>query len=214
MNKRLVFVVEGDTEIKFVENSLIPYFCNHGINNTMHAQTIATNRKIQKKGGNVSYGKYSNEIRRTLNQSNVIVTSIVDYFKLPVDFPGYTNDSKRIDEIEKAISEDIDNSDFIPYIQRHEIEALMFSDRSGFDLVIEDPNAMKYISQIIDEYPNPEDINGSAATSPSKRLEAIYNYDKVADGDLIFEMIDFNLILAKCPRFKVWIDKLMHKLSE
>jgi len=138
MNKRLVFIVEGDTEIKFVENSLIPYLCKKGINNTMHAQTITTNRKLQKKGGNVSYGKYSNEIRRTLKQPNVIVTTIVDYFKLPTDFPGYTNDSQRIDEIEKAISADIDNSDFIPYIQRHEIEALMFSYRAGFDLVIDD----------------------------------------------------------------------------
>ncbi len=214
MSKRLVFIVEGDTEIIFIQNHVCPYLLKKGFNISMHAQTITTNRKLHKKGGNTSYGKYKNDITRTLSQGNVIVTSLVDFFKLPTDFPGFTTDSLKIDDIEKAISLDINNTNFIPYIQRHEVESLMFSDKTGFELVIDNDEKLSLIDDILQEYSNPEDINSSPQKAPSKRLESIYNYDKVADGEMIFELIDFDLIINKCPRFRNWIDKIVTKLSE
>ncbi len=214
MKKRLVFIVEGDTERRFVQQHVIPYLYKQGLNNDMNAYTITTNRKLHKKGGNPSYGKFKNEVIRTLSQQNVIVTTLVDFFKLPTDFPCYTNDSNKIDDIEKAILHDIGDANFIPYIQRHEIESLMFSDKAGFELVIDDEQKLAQIDEIIAAYPNPEDINNSPQTAPSKRIQAIYkNYDKVQDGDLIFEMIDFRLIVEKCPRFKKWLDTIIKKLS-
>lgn len=213
--KRLVFIVEGDTEIILIQNLIVPYLTSLGFQNPMHAQTIITNRKQHKKGGVTSYGKYKNEVLRTLSQGNVIVTSLIDYFKIPTDFPEFSNDVGQINSMEQAIHADFDNdANFIPYIQKHEVEALMFSDRSGFELIIDDENKLRQIDEIMKKYPNPEDINNSIQTSPSKRLLNIFNYDKVSDGELIFEMIKIDAILNKCPRFANWLCIIINKLKE
>lgn len=213
--KRLVFIVEGDTELILVNNLIIPYLISRGITAPMHGQTIITNRKQFKKGGVGSFGKYQNEVNRTFAQGNVIVTSIIDFFKLPTDFPGYTVDSSRIDQIELAVWNQMgSNPDFIPYIQRHEVEALMFSDREGLEFVIDDVRQMQQIDQIIQQYANPEDINNSPQTAPSKRLERIFGYDKVDDGELILDMMEIETIINKCPRFAAWVNKLETKLLE
>lgn len=211
--KRLVFIVEGDTEIILVEKLIMPYILNLGINIPMNVQTIVTNRKQHKKGGVSSYGKFRNE--RTLSQGNVIVTTFIDFFKLPTDFPNFTLDSKYICEIENGILNDFESNQFlIPYIQSHEVEALMFSERTGFELVIDDDQKLKEIDEIMTQYPNPEEINNSPENAPSKRLSKIFNYDKVSDGELIFDSIKIESILEKCPRFKSWIENLLLKINE
>lgn len=213
--KRLVFIVEGDTELILVQNLIVPYLYRLGFQHPMHAQTIITNRKQHKKGGIASYGKFKNEINKTLAQGNVIITTLIDFFRLPGDFPGFTLDAAHISQIEDAIHHDFGNNpDFIPYIQRHELEALMFSDKAGFELVIDDEEQLKQIEAIIEQFPNPEDINNNPATAPSKRLERIFKYDKVGDGALIFEMIGIESILQKCPRFAAWIGKIIAKLKD
>lgn len=213
--KRLVFIVEGDTEIILVQNLIVPYLLGLGFENSMHAQTIITNRKQHKKGGVTGYEKYKNEITRTLAQGNVIITTMIDFFRLPNDFPGYTNDSLQINHIENSISKDFGyNENFIPYIQRHELEALMFSNRDGFELVIDDYKKLQEIDLILNQYNNPEDINNNPETSPSNRLKKIFNYDKTGDGVLIFEMIGIEIIIEKCPRFADWVNKIIKKLEE
>jgi hypothetical protein len=213
--KRLVFIVEGDTEIILVQNLIVPYLINLGFSNEMHAQTIIMNRKQHKKGGVTGYPKFRNEVSRTLAQSNVIIRSIIDFFRLPADFPSHTFDSTRIHQIESAIHDDFDNNpDFLPYIQRHELEALMFSGREGFVLVIDDEEKLAQIDQILENYPNPEDINNDPDTAPSKRLIRIFGYDKTGDGELIFDMLGIDNMLQKCPRFTEWMKKLVNKLSE
>lgn len=213
--KRLVFIVEGDTEIILVQNLIVPHLYKLGFRNPMEAHTIITNRKQHKKGGVTGYDKFKNEIIRTFSQGNVIITTMIDFFRLPTDFPGFTNDSNKIEQIERAIHIDFDNNqDFIPYIQRHELEALMFSDRSGFELVIDDDSKLEQIDDIISAYSNPEDINNHPDKAPSKRLQRIFNYDKTGDGALIFEMIGIESIIAKCPRFNEWINKITFKLSK
>lgn len=213
--KRLVFIVEGDTEIILINKHIVPYLINRGFYNTVTAQTIVTNRKQHKKGGVVSFGKFENEVIRTFAQGNVIITTLIDFFKLPTDFPGYTNNSHQIVDIENAIWEHFHrNPNFIPYIQRHELEALMFSGREGFELVVDDERKLRQIYQILDQYVNPEDINNSPETAPSKRLQKIFGYDKVDDGELIFGMMTIESIIEKCPRFADWISKIERKLME
>ncbi|MCW3787229.1 DUF4276 family protein [Plebeiibacterium sediminum] len=212
--KRLVFIVEGDTEIILVEKIIMPYLVAQGITNPVNCQTITTNRKQNKKGGVSTYGKFKNEVNRTLRQGNVLVTTLIDFFKLPADFPEFTHDSHNIGDIETAILKDFgDNENFIPYIQRHELEALMFSSRDGFDLVIDDEKKIALIDAINKEYPNPEDINNSPQTAPSKRLGKIFNYDKTGDGEMILEMVGIEPMLEKCPRFAEWIGKIVNRLK-
>lgn len=90
----------------------------------------------------------------------------------------------------------------------------MFSAREGLELVIDQADAMQEIDRIMLQFPNPEDINNDPNTAPSKRLKAIYHYDKTADAALIFELITIEDIMEKCPRFRDWIARLVEVLRE
>lgn len=212
--KRLVFIVEGDTEVLFVDKVIIPYLHTMGFYNPMHCQTIITNRKQHKKGGIGSYGKFTNEVKRTLAQGNVIVTTLIDFYGLPSDFPKFSHDASQIPFIENAIRQDFDNNNlFIPYIQKHELETLIFAHYEALELVIDSDQRYDLIKEIVSQFPNPEDINNSKETAPSKRLKFIFEYDKVADGNILFDLIEMTVILGKCPNFKNWIDLIISALN-
>lgn len=211
--KRLVFLVEGDTEVIFVHRLVIPYLYRLGFSNPMNAQKILTNRKLNQKGGNVNYQYLRNDIQRTLAQGNVIVTTLLDFFRLPTTFPGYTTNSDQIAIIENKMAAEFNApSDFIPYIQRHEIEALMFCALDGFEIVVDDARCLQQLQNIITAYPNPEDINSSPDKAPSKRLAALFHYDKIIDGEMIMEAVGVDKMLEKCPHFSQWMEKIISTL--
>lgn len=216
--KRVVFIVEGDTEISFVQKCVIPYLYKKGFTNSMNAQKILTNRKLNKKGGNVNYEYLKNDICRVAATKNVLITTLLDFFRLPTDYPCYTTDSHKIEQIEKAvketISEIVESTCFLPYIQRHEIETLMYTNMDGFSLVVDDEEILKELQEIIEKYPNPEDINGGAETAPSKRLMKMFPYEKTSDGEMILEALNIDDIRAKCPRFNEWMKKLEEGLTK
>jgi hypothetical protein len=59
------------------------------------------------------------------------------------------------------------------------------------------------------QYPNPELINDSEQTSPSKRiLQCVPEYDKPTDGIEITEKIGLAGLRKKCRHFNGWIEKL------
>ena len=180
--KRVVFIVEGDTEISFIQKCIMPYLYQKGFTNPMNAQKIITNRKKNKKGGNVAFEYLKNDIERVAATRNVLITTFLDFFRLPTDFPGYTTDSLKIEQIEEAVRENIssivDRANFLPYIQRHEIEALMYTNMDGFNYVVDKEESLNKLKEIINQYANPEDINSGSETAPSKRLMKIFPYQK------------------------------------
>ena len=215
MNNKLVFIVEGKSEVQFVEDKLIPYLYSKGIalGWSLRAQTINTNVKQQKKGGVGSYQKFKNDLIRTAhNDESVFVTTLVDFFRLPSDFPCFTDNSNMINEIESAIrndlEDDIPSNHFFPYIQRHEFEALMFANVDGFRMVVDDERQIEELSVIVNSYKNPEDINGGPDTAPSKRLSNIFPYNKVLHGEFIMGEISVDEIRSRCPRFDMWIENI------
>jgi len=207
--KRLVFLVEGTTEIILINKHVIPYLSSKGFFNHMQAQKIITNRKLNVRGGNISYEYLKNDLERIFAHGNVIITTFLDFFRLPNNFPGYTVNSKAVMQIETALHEEFGNDlNFIPYIQLHEVEALMFCNLAGFEIVVDKLSILEELEEIIDTYPNPEDINTKPETAPSKRLQAAFKYDKVADGELILDAIGIEAMILKCPRFAEWMVKL------
>jgi hypothetical protein len=126
--------------------------------------------------------------------------------------------------LEKAIIEDLETekgkefSNLLPYIQLHEFEALVFSSLGAIKSLYSNEDAkFNEFEQIIATYPNPEDINDSPQTAPSKRLkndELIRGYNKVNDGIMIIEEAGIDTILQKCSRFKSWVETLIKKAEE
>ncbi len=214
MSKRLVFIVEGDTEVAFVHTLLIPYFLSLGYLIPMTAQTILTNRKKNKKGGVINYEYLKNDLERVFSQGNVLVTTLFDFFRLPTNFPNYSTNAAQIAAIEEGMYQDINSPYFIPYIQQYEMETLFFSDLKAFELSVDTEAQLRELQEIVQEYPNPEDINGGPETAPSKRLEKIFHYKKSVDAAFILDELEVDIIRAKCPRFDQWIQQLLNKLEE
>ena len=218
--RRLVFIVEGRSEERFINKLLIPYLsAKEGLQGIpMHAQQLVTNRKRLIRGGNVSFGKFANDVRNIAAFGDVLVTTLIDFFRLPTDFPGYTTDSMKVDMVEQAIRDtlatEVDPAIFLPYIQRHEFETLLFSNIDGFSVMDMDKKSLAQLESIEREYANPEDINGGAETAPSKRLEHIFNYEKAADSFAILSAIPIDTIRAKCPRFDRWVAQLEEGLRQ
>ena len=221
--KRLIIIVEGQTEKEFVEKSLRTFLISHGV---FDVSAIMIQTSKGHKGGFVNYDHLKNDIHNILKtETNVVVSTFIDFFKIPTSFPKYKEaleknqiDSK-IETLLEGISENINDKRFVPYIQKHEFESLLFSSEEGFNEWFDDNWIIEQLTKIIQEFENPEDINTGIETAPSKRIIKILEaknqkYDKIAEGNLIAEEIGFEKILEKCPRFKNWINLLINKLKE
>jgi hypothetical protein len=220
MNKVLNIIVEGPTERDFVTQCLMPYFKDRGIENI---RPIGIETKPGFKGGDVRYeARFKPTVNAILRgKEEIIVTSLIDFYKLRTDFPKYSDAQKigdkikRIEFLEKACFEDIGDRRFIPYIQLHEFEALLFTKWDGFaDFEIPESNK-KEIQDIIREFPNPEWINDRPNLAPSKRLISLITpkYEKPFHGNYIALTNGFDAILDKCPRFKNWIEILLVEMK-
>lgn len=106
---------------------------------------------------------------------------------------------------------------FIPYIQLHEFEALMFCDITK--LVIEYPKCIKEIESlesVLAKYNgNPELINNNPETAPSKRIIAAiegkrkYKYNKPRSGSIVTTSIGLPVIMRLCRHFREWIEQIL-----
>lgn len=212
MTRRLYIVVEGQTEEEFIKDLLAPYLQCEGI----YIYPVIIHTSKGHKGGFVNYDHLKNDINKLLKSQgkDVVVTTFVDFFRSP-KLPGMDEWSKisdhrdRVVEMEKALKDDINDHRFIPYIQLHEFEAILFASDSGFRKYF-DPTQYTQLQEIIDNYQNPEDINSTPEGAPSKRLLRIVpEYDKVIYGNIIALEIGISTILDKCPRFREWVNKLI-----
>ena len=94
----------------------------------------------------------------------------VDFFRCP-EVPHKEKWSVKsshigqVEEMERCIKDDIKDVRFIPYIQLHEFEALLFASNEGFNSFFDEIQKEK-AQQIINSYDNPEDIN----TTPKVHL--------------------------------------------
>lgn len=217
--KRVFIIVEGQTEEEFVKSVLREYLINHGI---YDITPIIIHTSKGHKGGFIDYIHLRNDIQRlNKSQSNVLVTTFVDFFSIPKNLPGYKvamakpDCGKKVEALENSIKNDIgclNNNTLLPYIQLHEFEALLFSSIDGFkEQWNSEPKVIKAIEKVIAKYYNPEDINDNKNTAPSKRLETIIpNYNKIVDGNFIALSTGIDTILEKCPRFKNWINSIIN----
>ncbi len=201
--------LEVPTEEEFVNNSIAPYLNGFGI---INALPIPLETSPVYYGGDITYERYRDYADKILvSDSNCIVTSLIDFYELRKDFPGYTaalalpfrNESVQL--IKHEISNDFNNERLVPYIQLHEFEGLLFSDIKVFQTYF--PKIANHAHYIINQYPNPEMINDGPATAPSVRMKEIFakipkRYIKLFHGSMIALENGITPVLAKCPRFK------------
>lgn len=217
-NIEVVIIVEGPAERTFIRDVLAPEMGYKGV--SLHAVLLG---KPGHKGGNVRFERARDDIGRHLKQrSGTYISTMFDYFRLDPNWPGNTSLAGSPTAISKAerietatlamIRELFPNHNvegrFVPYIEMHEFEALLFSDAS---ILADSIGVMPgKIQSILDECGEPEEINDGPNSAPSKRLEKLIrgSYPKVAMAKTISAAIGIQAIREKCPHFNAWLTKL------
>jgi hypothetical protein len=153
-------------------------------------------------------------------------TTMFDLYALPDNFRGFekaqsmNNVSTKVAFLEEQLKNEFTSPCFLPYIQIHEFEALIFTDPPK--LTYEYPYSQKEISRLIrsvEAFETPEDINDGPNTAPSKRIiQAIPEYEgrKVSSGPIVTEKIGLANIRKRCPHFYDWLTGLesLHSTTE
>ena len=175
------------------------------------------------RGGLINYRQAENNILRFAAYGEPI-TTMFDFYRLPVDFPGYADidsineDVDKVKHMESKMAEVVyekvsafRRDYFIPYIQLHEFEALFFSDltklksyylsdreQRGIDALIKETNGMM-----------PEDIDRGEATAPARRLMDAMRYQK--GSTVVYPLSDIGIdhMRRKCPHFNDWISRMI-----
>lgn len=212
--KRVIIVCEGQTEQSFCKNVLSPYFQAKGI--VVEAPTIKHSH-----GGIVPWETLKRQLVEHLHEGDAVVTMLVDFYRIKdsYQFPGWEEAKEISDSLDKMnglfqdmskdMLEDL-RSRFVPYIQLHEFEGLLFSDIAAFKSMFTPSECdFQSIQAVINEFESPEDINNKPVTAPSSRLkDAIAGYNKVVYGSLLAEEMTLSTIRSKCPLFNSWIERI------
>jgi hypothetical protein len=215
---RVNVICEGPTESRFISDVLAPYFWGRGIYLTPMLLGVPGH-----KGGRVNYTRVQKDILIQLKQDASVYCSIMfDLYGLEEGFPGTAPApdlvaAQKAVYIENAVLQDITSvvpdlraeERLIPYLQVHEYEGLLFSDTTAFAFALGQANLAAQLANIRNLFATPEDINDDPNNAPSKRVAGIYRqYNKVIEGTLAAQRIGVDRMLAECPHFRNWIDRL------
>ena len=215
--KRVLMLVEGQTEESFAREVLSPYFEPFHV--FLHV-TLATTKRTHNagyyKGGVVSYQKVSFQIERLLHDSDAaLVTTMIDFYGLAgKGFPGWAtlpggSCYDKVRHVETAWAETVNDRRFVPYLMLHEFEAFVLAKPA--DLRVAYPSLSdRVVAQLeaaAKAVASPEEIN--LDDPPSKRLERlIRGYDKDTGGNLAVLEIGLTTLRAVCPHFDAWVKRI------
>lgn len=212
--KKVFILCEGKTEFEFIRIVLSDFLINQPIEIT--PILYSTKRTGQKNytGGGIKYSNMLSQIKKLINCRDSFTTIFIDYYGLPREMMNFFNPRdnlyKKVEQIELKIEEDINRINFFAGIMVHEFESLLFSQSSAFNQISSDHSKILKIERIKREFTNPEYINNSPQTTPSKRLEAIFpNYSKINDGITVANEIGISKMIEECPHFAKWIQKVV-----
>jgi hypothetical protein len=216
-NIEIIAVVEGKTEKTFIDEILAPILWDREI---YMAATIL--KKPGQNGGDVKFARVQKDIGNHLKQRvDTYVTLLVDFYGINSEWPGLDaaraqgtpNDKAKCftDDLLTRISDSFPDCNpakrFIPYVAMHEFEAMLFSDPGILADAIEVKESG--INRILDQCGEPENINDSSTTAPSKRLQSLSPmFKKTTTGIDIAKRIGVGAIRQACPLFNQWLEKL------
>ncbi len=216
---RLYLTVEGETELKFANETLKPHLANFEVE--VRPRMVLTNRKLGARGGAPGFERLRRDILRLIRQDahpEARLSTMIDLYALPSDYPGWkeankkTKPAERVAEFGIALANEISCPRFIPYLQLHEFETLLFCGLHQLSSRIED--SAREVGKLQEEvacFETPEDIDENPATAPSKRLiNHVPRYErlKVLVGATAAGAIGVPTLRARCPHFGQWLARL------
>jgi hypothetical protein len=144
-------------------------------------------------------------------------TTMVDLYALPSEFPGWAEARKKVQPVErvtvleKALETEFAEPRFIPFIQLHEFEALLYCDLGELQRRIagSEPGIRSLSTEVANL--DPEEINEGSTTAPSKRIirhVPVYERSKVRVGAPAAAAIGLTKLRSMCPHFGAWLTRL------
>lgn len=207
---RVCVVCEGPTEVDFVNNCLKPYLIGSNVN---VYPSLLRAPSGNHRGGRVTVERL---VRFTSHEYHATdrITTLVDFYGFQ-DRQGRNRTQLEAD-IRAAIAARTTGYDprfVLPYVQMHEFEGLLFTDPNAFEWVEDgwSDETKEALTAVTQAFPDPESINNSPETAPSKRILKIFpegTYSKTEHGPLIAEAIGIEAIRKKCPAFNEWVGHL------
>jgi len=218
MTKRVLILVEGQTEERFTKDVLAPTFWEKGLS---IQPTILVTKRVKSganfKGGVTNFPKFRNDAERLLNSAgDALVTTMLDYYGLPNDFPGMKtrppngSPMQRVLHVEGALARHFGApTNFLPFLALHEFEAWLFSSPAEIPRTLNEPAKQPLIEAVRAGVTTPEEIDERPQSAPSKRIATIFPaYKKALHGPIVAARIGLQRIREECPHFNGWIEKL------
>jgi hypothetical protein len=218
MSKRVLILVEGQTEERFVKDVLGPFFFARDL--FFHATILMTKRVkdgTRFKGGVTNFAKFENDAKRLFESAgDALVTTLLDYYRLPASFPGMDSRPatghpiQRVTHVESAMSAYFGSrSNLLPFLALHEFEAWLFSSPTDLPRVMTASHKQPEFEAVCAGVETPEDINERPEFAPSKRIESMFPaYKKTLHGPITAARIGLERIRTVCPHFNNWLKKL------
>jgi Domain of unknown function (DUF4276) len=173
-----------------------------------------------KGSGLTSWPKLRRELQLLLGDSSVtVLTTLFDYYAFPGDAPGMTDHPRgspyaRVQHVEQAISDAINDKRFLPNLALHELEAWVLADCTRLGQIMGDSAGAEDLSRIVQAESGPELINDEPETAPSKRILDVYpRYRKTIDGPLVIADAGLPLIRKSCPHADKWLTNIEARLK-
>jgi hypothetical protein len=218
---RLIVVVEGQSEEVFVRDLLAPHLVPFGVyaSATIVGKLIAQRRGHRHRGGG-HFQHWHRDIERLLKgdrSPELRVTTLFDLYGLPSDFPGVDthgddlDTERRCDVLQASLGAVFEDRRLIPYIQRHEFEALVLASLPALRGLLDAPDDLDGLEVLEREISGrcPEDINDGTQSAPSKRLQKhVPGYSKTLHGPQAASDTGLISIRTDCPRFHSWLCQL------
>lgn len=216
----LYLLVEGQTEEAFAKSVLGPHLERFAVAVTpMIVKTSVDPITGQKRRGGGRWKHWHADLHRlttTQRRAEARFTTLFDLYGLPGDFPGLEQHGtdrdtlRRAASLEAAMAQAVDDHRFIPYLQRHEFEALVLACLPQLAEFLEpgDRPTVDALRKTLGSLA-PEEVNDGPETAPSKRLLAsVPGYRKTLHGVYACESAGVAVLRAMCPRFDGWVTRL------
>ena len=217
--KEVIVVCEGRSEEAFVKEVLYPTLSHRDV--FIQPRLIATSRGT--KGGALSRQRVLRYLRKILlERQDTYVTTFFDLYALPSDFPGQAGAATQADPVNRATAIEAGfhaavvretgcrRERFLPHVQPHEFESLLFSETASFAKTEPEWQAFSgRLEAACNSAGSPEHINDGPDTHPSARLQGLRpSYKKVRHGVAVSARIGIDRIRAKCVHFNRWLARL------
>lgn len=216
----LYLLVEGQTEEAFAKSVLGPHLERFDVSVTPMIVKTSTDRVTgRKRKGGGRWKHWHADLHRLTTQqrrAEARFTTLFDLYGLPGDFPGLDahgadrDTLRRASSLEAAMAEAVKDHRFIPYLQRHEFEALVLACLPQLAEFLEpvDRPTVDALRATLGSLA-PEEVNDGPETAPSKRLLAsVPGYRKTLHGVYACESAGLAALRVACPRFDGWVTRL------